>query len=572
MRVKLQCLPPLPALKFWYAVEGEKIEDLKKSLAKNVPGLGPARTGLQVLLDDFELLDWQSTSDLLRDGDLLVVKRSEKATTSMTTQTTTTPQPAAGKKRKRSPSTGSSSSESSDDSSDSSDDTSDSDDDSDSDDTSSSDSSSDSDSSDDEPPLVQSSKKPSKQPAAKKPAVATKPPAVTPPGQGKTTTRERNRRRRAQRLRQSQGGGDIEMAPPPKALSLTNGTPLGASTSRGAATVTNALAGSMWSEMDLDAPLEDYDASVVDAKAPMADFNAPLAGAPDYSELTMFSLRNKNKSKNFRKNLKMQVPAGPKRIVFADEVGATSQAQAGSSKDCGVAASKTGAATSNDGAGSSKTQANRHQARLPRLVPPSERTDLPPNVFVTSVDVEAGWEADTSGYQYDTLAFEQTHAADADEEGANIQLSYDEPSADATTNTSTAAQHCPYPALAQSYASATGSQPLASLAQLGVGIHVGWTSLELNAATMTPEVMVVIAKVVGVDDKGEGGDAMGDGRNTAADAKQTVTVKRIPKPLEGEAHELLLNVAGEGDGEEEEQEEETFTLKEAVDAGWRVIQ
>ncbi|KAL1676781.1 hypothetical protein EV122DRAFT_215726 [Schizophyllum commune] len=572
MRVKLQCLPPLPALKFWYAVEGDKIEDFKKSLAKNVPGLGPAGTGLQVLLDDFELLDWQSTSDLLRDGDMLVVKRSEKVTPSMTTQTATMPKPAAGKKRKRSPSTSSSSSESSDDSSDSSDDTSDSDDDSDSDDTSSSDSSSDSDSSDDEPPLAQSSKKPSKQPPAKKPAVATKPPAVTPPGQGKTTTRERNRRRRAQRLRQLQGGGDVEMAPPPKALSLTNGTPLGASTSRGAADVTNALAGSMWSQMDFDAPLEDHSGS-------LNGFNTPLAGAPDYSELTMFSLRNKNKSKNFRKNLKMQVPAGPKRIVFADEVGATSQAQAGSSKDGGVAASKTGgvaasktgAATSNDGAASSKTQANRHQARLPRLVPPSERTDLPPNVFVTSVDVEAGWEADTSGYQYDTPAYEQSYTAEADEEGANIQLSYGEPSSNGTANASTTAQPSPYPALAQSYASATRSQPLASLAQLEVGKHVGWTSLELNAATMTPEVMVVIAKVVAVEG-GDGGDAMADGRNIAADAKQTVTVKRIPKPLEGEAHELLLDVAGEGDGEEEEQEEETFTLKEAVDAGWRVIQ
>ncbi|KAL1727445.1 hypothetical protein EV714DRAFT_275583 [Schizophyllum commune] len=564
MRVKLQCLPPLPALKFWYAVEGEKIEDLKKSLAKNVPGLGPAGTGLQVLLDDFELLDWQSTSDLLRDGDLLVVKRSEKAAPSTTTQTTIMPKPAAGKKRKRSPSTSSSSSESSDDSSDSSDDTSDSDDDSDSDDTSSSDSSSDSDSSDDEPPLVQSSKKPSKQPPAKKPAVATKPPAVTPPGQGKTTTRERNRRRRAQRLRQLQGGGDIEMTPPPKALSMTNGTPLGVSTSSGAANVTNALAGSMWSEMDFDAPLEDHSES-------LKGFKSPLAGASDYSELTMFSLRNKNKSKNFRKNLKMQVPAGPKRIVFADEVGATSQAQAGPSKDGGVAASN-GATPSKEAGTSSKAQANRHQARLPRLVPPSERTDLPPNVFVTSVDVEAGWEADTSGYQYDTSAYEQSYVEEADDEGANIQLSYgdDADPASGTANASTAAQPSPYPALAQSYASATGSQPLASLAQLEVGKHVGWTSLELNAATMTPEVMVVIAKVVAVEG-GDGGDAMGDGRNTAADAKQTVTVKRVPKPLEGEAHELLLNVAGEGDGEEEEQEEETFTLKEAVDAGWRVI-
>ena len=93
MRVKLQCLPPLPALKFWYAAEGDKIEDFKKSLANNVPGLGPAGTGLQVLLDDFELLDWQSTSDLLRDGDLLVVKRSEEAALSTTTQTTTTPKP-----------------------------------------------------------------------------------------------------------------------------------------------------------------------------------------------------------------------------------------------------------------------------------------------------------------------------------------------------------------------------------------------------------------------------------------------------------------------------------------------
>ena len=85
------------------------------------------------------------------------------------------------------------------------------------------------------------------------------------------------------------------MAPPRKALSLTNGTPLGASTSRGAANVTNALAGSMWSEMDFDAPLED-------SSTPITNLNGPLSSAPDYSELTMFSLRNKNKSKNMNKS------------------------------------------------------------------------------------------------------------------------------------------------------------------------------------------------------------------------------------------------------------------------------
>ncbi|KAL1747748.1 hypothetical protein HDZ31DRAFT_31236 [Schizophyllum fasciatum] len=464
MRVKLQCLPPLPALRLWYAVEAEKIGDFKKSLIKNIPGLNTAGLGLQVLLDDFELLDWQTTHDLLRDGDFLVVRRAEKSAAS--SSSAKSPQskpdlPAYGTKRKRAPSTSSSSS-SSDDTSDesssnSSDDTS-SDDDSDSDDTSSN-SSSDSDL--DTAPPARSSKKPVKQPLKK--AAPAKPVILVPPGQGKTATRERNRRRRAQRNRLSQGG-DTQSAgvpfagipPPPAALSITNGTSLG----------------------DPDTPQ-----------------------SADFAELTMFSLRNKNKSKNFRKNLK--VPAGPKRIVFADEPSFAEEPQ--------------------------PTPA----ARLPRLVPPSERTNLPKNVFVTSVDVEANWHVDAPAYEQEEAEVE-----------AVAHLSYGE-------EEQSAPPPSPWPALAQKYASAA-SQPLSTLAQLRADAHVGWMALELNPATMTPEMLVAVAQVTKVD-AGEG----------------VITIRRVPRPQEGEAHELLMDVAGEGELPNEE--EETFTLKDAVDGGWRVL-
>lgn len=77
-------------------------------------------------------------------------------------------------------------------------------------------------------------------------------------------------------------------------------------------------------------------------------------------ELTMASLSNKNKRRGFKNAMGKEVPS---KIVFSEQV---------------------------------DTNANlngRAQALSPRLIPPSEKQEkglLPPNVFVTSVDVEEG--------------------------------------------------------------------------------------------------------------------------------------------------------------------------------------
>lgn len=98
---------------------------------------------------------------------------------------------------------------------------------------------------------------------------------------------------------------------------------------------------------------------------PVSGANAVVPGehaavTPDASQdahavpaLLSLSLRNKNKAKNFR--ALMGRPLAPK-IIFGDQEG--------------------------DGTASAPA--------LPRLIPPSSRASLPPNLFVTSVDVEAG--------------------------------------------------------------------------------------------------------------------------------------------------------------------------------------
>ena len=80
----------------------------------------------------------------------------------------------------------------------------------------------------------------------------------------------------------------------------------------------------------------------------------------EFADLTMASLSNKNKRKGFKNAMGKEVPS---KIVFSEQV-------------------------------DSNTNTNGWvQTSAPRLVPPSEKQEkglLPPNVFVTSVDVEEG--------------------------------------------------------------------------------------------------------------------------------------------------------------------------------------
>lgn len=85
-----------------------------------------------------------------------------------------------------------------------------------------------------------------------------------------------------------------------------------------------------------------------------------VGGDGDFADVTVGSLSNKNKRKGFKNAMGKEVPP---KIIFSEQVDPNANV---------------------DG---------QVQASAPRLIPPSEKQEkglLPPNVFVTSVDVEEG--------------------------------------------------------------------------------------------------------------------------------------------------------------------------------------
>ncbi|THV00536.1 hypothetical protein K435DRAFT_776465, partial [Dendrothele bispora CBS 962.96] len=139
----------------------------------------------------------------------------------------------------------------------------------------------------------------------------------------------------------------------------------------------------------------------------------------DSLALSMFSLGNKNKKKGFKSSMAMRMPRAGKK-VFADEETAVQEQQ----KQRQVAGSVVAVADRDGGASASHTTPSSsftftHPLQLPaepqseararplrvrpRLIPPSERYaagQLPKNMFVTSVDVEAEYGQSADGYGY----------------------------------------------------------------------------------------------------------------------------------------------------------------------------
>lgn len=103
-------------------------------------------------------------------------------------------------------------------------------------------------------------------------------------------------------------------------------------------------------------PLGNHDKAEVPEATPQAN----VGRHGEITDLTMLSLSNKNKRRGFKNTMGKEV--SPK-IVFSEQL-------------------------------SPNTDMNgRVQPPAPRLVPPSEKQEkglLPPNIFVTSVDVEEG--------------------------------------------------------------------------------------------------------------------------------------------------------------------------------------
>jgi hypothetical protein len=81
MRLRIQTLPPLPDLKAWFIPDPHKtpdsIREFKRTLCSSVVVLKEedvASDDIQLLLDDFELLDESPFAAALRDGDLIFEK------------------------------------------------------------------------------------------------------------------------------------------------------------------------------------------------------------------------------------------------------------------------------------------------------------------------------------------------------------------------------------------------------------------------------------------------------------------------------------------------------------------
>lgn len=114
----------------------------------------------------------------------------------------------------------------------------------------------------------------------------------------------------------------------------------------------------------------------------MLEEDAPILDEQNRPQIMMLSLRNKNKSKTFRKSMHAPIPA---RIIFDEPASLPVAAKSLPS------ARKTLPAALSEAVETPETsQAPPPSHPYTHIVPPSERASLPSNIFVTSIDVEEG--------------------------------------------------------------------------------------------------------------------------------------------------------------------------------------
>ncbi|KAI0269409.1 hypothetical protein BC834DRAFT_866172 [Gloeopeniophorella convolvens] len=250
------------------------------------------------------------------------------------------------------------------------------------------------------------------------------------------------------------------------------------------------------------------------SSTPAASANAVPLGAPKpvstptpvpAPEPMMMSLKNKNKRRGFKRTAD-----APAHITFQDD----------------------GA----DGADPAAAPV------LPtRLVPPSERTDLPPRLFVTSVDVEAGLWSQPSEATWDRKRKKKQRDAYGHEEEQNITLNYDDVPDEGGVAPSAALD---YPALEKAWATA---QALAGEAALLVGNVVGWQELGINPTTLSPEMLLCLARVASISETG-------------------VVITRLDRPGAG-----VVSFFSGVDVDAGEAEEEEFTWASITEMQWRIV-
>ncbi|TFK35044.1 hypothetical protein BDQ12DRAFT_326920 [Crucibulum laeve] len=570
MRLRIQTFPPLPDLRVWFIpdllVQLHTVLDLKLAICLRIQALkdvGVTGQDVVLLLDEFELLN-DSPFNVVRDGDLICVKLSAgEELQPQNVQKTVREEPSCTKKRKRAPEVAvpgrsvlksrylpvksaaavSESSDSSDSDESSSDSSSSSASSSSSSSSASSSSSSSSTSSSSGPPRLQSSK------LVKKPQFTTRPIApvptkrisdtTVPPGHGKPTTHKRNERRRIkQKFEKLERSQPSEPAPEaPRGSSSTNTVPLGSSKKKTACDqygpaldVASALNNAVGSNNQVER---------LDPGAAM-EVDRPEWNNSDNSSgglVLMSSLGNKNKRRGFKQSLSAPVP---QKIVFSDKPVPLKES-------------------------AHEAAAEITRVAYPRLVPPSElqdRGELPSNVFVTSVDVEEGmWDKkgkkkskrkEAERYQAGDWAGEEnlndeSYAAD---EGEVEMLSYGAPDQEPGSAVIQQPGKFNWSRAEKSWEQGTLVQnPL----ELPVDGLVGWMELGLNPLTMSPEIMLSIARVMQVGDSSD----------------NLVTIRKLIRP--GASSTLFSFNSEEAEENAEEDESSSFLWQDVEGQNWRIL-
>ncbi|OSD01695.1 hypothetical protein PYCCODRAFT_1411887 [Trametes coccinea BRFM310] len=538
MRLKVESVPPLPHVKAWFSANAlPSVLDLKTSLCTDLHALKQGRVQPQdilLLLDDFELLD-SSSIDVVRDGDLIVIKKRPASTAAKRKAPSESPAPARKRSRtddaraaSRKPSVAkgsntirpalaaaseSSSDSDSDSDSDSSDDSSsdaDSDADSDS-DASDSESSSDestsssstSTSTSSSTSTSASSARPTIRPRQPKPAndapkapQPSKPaPPPVPPGLGKPATHSRNLRRRRKKMYERLS----QTAEPASA----NAVPLG----------TRARTAAAASEEPEQQP-QPPTPTQVNGKTKGKEPERQQSGEAAPPAFMMASLQNKNKRRGFKNAMSQGVPA---KIYFPDAAGSSSSSSSQAqheeqqqSMDVDPDAQLVEAALQPHPSPPTTSTPSRPVSRAqPRLVPPSEKQalgQLPANVFVTSVDVEEGlWP--TRGKKAKKKKKKQVQVEEEEyyeEDTFAGGLPYDDPPEDPVAEVAVAQSKEPVAESTEHAVVAAQWDTLRKVtdkSQLAPGATVGWKALGINFATLTPEMLLHIGRVIRCDDQ-----------------------------------------------------------------------
>ncbi|KAG5653274.1 hypothetical protein H0H81_001338 [Sphagnurus paluster] len=364
-------------------------------------------------------------------------------------------------------------------------------------------------------------------------------------GHGKPSTHSRNVRRRTKRMhdRATQSQPPVEEHKPPKNSSESNTVPLGPQRARStrardgpAGDVAAALNNAFGSNADGGelTPGTDVNEDVVMATQPRIS-TTNEGGGP----IMMATLRNKNKRKGFK--AAMAAPL-PRKIVF-DAVASGSGSGASEEAVAEVLMAELPG-----------PQAVVHVIQ-PRLVPPSEkqeRGELPPRMFVTSVDVEEGlW--DTSGrkkqkkqknkeQEQEHWAYEDANYHDTNMEEDNTQLDYSE------------APIAPKGALDWEHAEKKWDSfvEVTEMQQLTIGRLVGWKGLALNPFTFTPEVLISVATVI---------------RLPEPNTECPFVVKQLSRPGGNPSFSSRLT----GGLDETDMEEEEYTWSDILETKWRIV-